>query len=200
MSGEARAAALPPDSAVLDLRLGESRQLFDSMDPAPFRQRDLDPRAAEYIVAWAEEVRADRPLAVIIHLDQNAGTFDEERVLPESVHEFFKVRAAAARRRLRQLLQEGRRSLLISLVFLAAMVVIGDLLTGLITRERSGEILKESLLIGGWVAMWRPLEIFLYGWWPILVEARLCDRLSRTIVRVVHAADIAPSAAIEPTR
>jgi hypothetical protein len=48
--------------------------------------------------------------------------------------------------------------------------------------------------------MWRPLEIFLYGWWPILVEARLCDRLSRTIVRVVHAADIAPSAAIEPTR
>ena len=89
---------------------------------------------------------------------------------------------------------------MISLVFLAAMVVIGDLLTGLITRERSGEILKESLLIGGWVAMWRPLEIFLYGWWPILVEARLCDRLSRTIVRVVHAADIAPSAAIEPTR
>jgi hypothetical protein len=200
MSGEARAAALPPDSAVLDLRLGESRQLFDSMDPAPFRQRDLDPRAAEYIVAWAEEVRADRPLAVIIHLDQSAGAFDEERVLPESVHEFFKLRAAASRRRLRQLLQEGRRSLLISLVFLATMVFIGDLLTGLITRERSGEILKESLLIGGWVAMWRPLEIFLYGWWPILVEARLCDRLSRAIVRVVHAADIAPSAAIEPAR
>ena len=200
MSDNDRGAAFPPNCAVLDLRLAESRQLFDSMDPAPFRQRDLDPRAEEYIVEWAQDVRADRPLALIIHLDQNAGTFDEERVLPESVHAFFKMRAAGARRRLRQLLQEGRRSLLISLVFLAAMVVIGDLLTGRITRERSGEILKESLLIGGWVAMWRPLEIFLYGWWPILVEARLCDRLSRTIVRVVHAADIAPSAAIEPTR
>ena len=200
MSDNDRGAAFPANCAVLDLRLAEWRQLFDSMDPAPFRQRDLDPRAEEYIVEWAQDVRADRPLALIIHLDQKAGTFDEERVLPESVHAFFKMRAAGARRRLRQLLQEGRRSLLISLVFLAAMVVIGDLLTGRITRERSGEILKESLLIGGWVAMWRPLEIFLYGWWPILVEARLCDRLSRTIVRVVHAADIAPSAAIEPTR
>jgi hypothetical protein len=200
MSDDDRGAAFPANCAVLDLRLAESRQLFDSMDPAPFRQRDLDPRAEEYIVAWAQDVRADQPLALVIHLDQKVATFDEERVLPESVHEFFKVRAAAARRQLRQLLQEGRRTLLISLVFLATMVLVGDLLTGLITRERSGEILKESLLIGGWVAMWRPLEIFLYGWWPILVEARLCDRLSRTIVRVVHAADIAPSAAIEPTR
>jgi hypothetical protein len=200
MSDDDRGAAFPPNCAVLDLRLAESRQLFDSMDPAPFRQRDLDPRAEEYIVEWAQDVPADRPLALIVHLDQKAGTFDEERVLPESVHEFFKMRAAAARRRLRQLLQEGRRSLLISLVFLAAMVVIGDLLTGLITRERSGEILKESLLIGGWVAMWRPLEIFLYGWWPIRVEARLCDRLSGAFVHVVHGVDVAPSAAIDPTR
>jgi hypothetical protein len=195
MSDNDRGAAFPANCAVLDLRLAEWRQLFDSMDPAPFRQRDLDPRAEEYIVEWAQDVRADRPLALIIHLDQKAGTFDEDRVLPESVHAFFKVRAAAARRRLRQLLQEGRRSLLISLVFLAAMVVVGDLLTGLITRERSGEILKESLLIGGWVAMWRPLEIFLYGWWPIRVEARLCDRLSGAFVHVVHGADVASNAA-----
>jgi hypothetical protein len=41
-----------------------------------------------------------------------------------------------------------------------------------------GEILGHSLLIGGWVALWRPFEIFLYEWWPILGEARLYDRLS----------------------
>jgi len=28
-------------------------------------------------------------------------------------------------------------------------------------------ILDEGLLIIGWVALWRPLEIFLYDWWPI---------------------------------
>jgi len=26
---------------------------------------------------------------------------------------------------------------------------------------------RESLLVGGAVAPWRPLEIFLYDWWPI---------------------------------
>ncbi len=196
MSGEARAAALPPDSAVLDLRLGESRQLFDSMDPAPFRQRDLDPRAAEYIVGWAEEVRANQPLAIVIHLDRKAAGEGEERVLSDAVHAFYAQRAIAARRQLRQLLREGRRTLLISLVFLAMMVVLGDLLTAAVTSERSAEILREGLMIGGWVAMWRPMEIFLYGWWPIRVEARLCDRLGRAIVRVVHDDDAALATAI----
>lgn len=40
------------------LFVGELRQLFDSLDPAPFRERDLDPKAAEYIVDSAREALA----------------------------------------------------------------------------------------------------------------------------------------------
>ena len=36
--------------------------------------------------------------------------------------------------------------------------------------------------------MWRPLEIFLYDWWPILGEQRVRERLSRVEVRVVAGA------------
>jgi hypothetical protein len=32
--------------------------------------------------------------------------------------------------------------------------------------------------------MWRPLEIFLYDWWPILGEKRLHERLARAEVRI----------------
>jgi hypothetical protein len=30
----------------------------------------------------------------------------------------------------------------------------------------------EGLLIVGWVALWRPLEVFLYEWWPIRQRQR----------------------------
>ena len=55
-------------------------------------------------------------------------------------------------------------------------------------------LLRESLLIGGWVAMWKPLEIFLYDWWPILGERRIQDRLSRIKTRIVCAASRSASA------
>ena len=55
------------------------------------------------------------------------------------------------------------------------------------------EVVSESLLIGGWVAMWRPLEVFLYDWWPIREEARLCDRLSAMPVKIVYEAKTTPT-------
>ena len=37
--------------------------------------------------------------------------------------------------------------------------------------------------------MWRPMEIFLYDWWPIRAEARLFDRLSAMPVRIAYTRD-----------
>jgi hypothetical protein len=75
-------------------------------------------------------------------------------------------------------------SLVIGAVFLAACLVTGDWVTHAFPDSRAAEILRESLTIGGWVAMWRPMEIFLYSWWPILRERRMNDRLSRMPVRI----------------
>ena len=43
---------------------------------------------------------------------------------------------------------------------------------------------RESLLIGGWVAMWRPLEICLYDWWPLLRRRRVYKSISRAQILV----------------
>ena len=50
------------------------------------------------------------------------------------------------------------------------------------------DVFREGLIICGWVAMWRPIQIFLYDWWPILGERRLYDRLCRMPVQIICAA------------
>ncbi|WP_415176918.1 hypothetical protein [Porticoccus sp.] len=47
------------------------------------------------------------------------------------------------------------------------------------------ELLSEGLMIGGWVAMWRPMEIFLYRWWPIVRRRRTYIRLAEMPVTVI---------------
>lgn len=175
---------LPPNCQVIEVHVGELNQLFNAMDPAPFRERDLDPNAEAFIVESARELHHDRPIALVVHLDRQAGTEDAAAILKDAVREFFKQRALATRRKLRQLFKVGRRSLVIGLVVVAASVLVGDLLASALQSTRFGGVLRESLLIGGWVAMWRPLEIFLYDWWPIRAEARLYDRLSAMPVRI----------------
>lgn len=178
--------ALPPGCERIEVYVGQLKQLFNAMDPSPFRERDLDPNAEEFIVGWAREASPHTQLALAVHLDRAAGVPEEPGALKDAVHEFFKHRAQATRRRLRQLLLLGRTSLMIGLVFLALSIIGGELVAGWIGGGRLADVARESFLIGGWVAMWRPLEIFLYEWWPIRAEARLYDRLGAMPVRITY--------------
>jgi hypothetical protein len=176
------------------VRVTELWQLFNAIDPSPFRKRDLDPRAEEFVVDWSRDLPRDAPLALLVHLERGAGRPDEAPVLREAIHEFFGQRAARSRRSLRDLLRRGRTSLVIGLACLTSFIIIGDALAKYLEGTGSGGIVRESFLIGGWVAMWRPLEVFLYDWWPIRAEARLYDRLSTMPVKIVYEAEASSDA------
>jgi hypothetical protein len=49
-------------------------QLFNSMDPSPFQERDLDDDAEEFIVSWAQEFPR-RNVAFNRKLDPKKGEF-----------------------------------------------------------------------------------------------------------------------------
>ena len=185
---------IPQECVLIEVHVGELKQLFDAIDPSPFRDRDLDPKAEEFIVGWAKDVPRDASLALVVDLDREAGLPDEAAILRDAIHEFFRHRAEIYRRRLRELFRVGRTSLLIGLITLAGAIALGDFFSNLMKGSRIGEILRESLTIGGWVSMWRPLEVFLYDWWPMRNEATLSDRLATMPVRIRYANAIGPNA------
>lgn len=185
-SPNASSSGTEGSAQALALHVTELRRLFNSLDPAPFRQRDLDPAASDYIVEWAQEQPAAAPLGLVVHTDLPAPAADAAS-LRGAVQEYFRDRQRSTERRLRKLLRTGRISLLIGLAFLAAAVVIGESIASLFSKERYVTLVQESLIIGGWVALWRPMEIFLYDWWPIRAEARLYARLAAMDVRLRQA-------------
>jgi hypothetical protein len=44
---------IPPNCQLIEVRVGELKQLFNAMDPSPFREKDLDPNADAFIVGRA---------------------------------------------------------------------------------------------------------------------------------------------------
>lgn len=201
MKSKASSAPPAPDAGLLrpvmlDLYLADTRQLFNSMDPAPFRQRDLDPTAAQYILDWAWEVSATKPLALSVHLGRENSSGESAAILADAVHEYFRGRAVAARKELRKLFRTGRITLIIALVFLSLVNGLSGYISGLIPHEGIFWIISESLLIAATVALCQPIGIFLYDWWPIRADARLYDRLSVMDVQV-FTANTANSSAVE---
>ena len=174
----------PKQSAMIEVHVTDLKELFNSFDPTPFHKRDLDPDAEEFIAGWARDLPSSAPVGLLVHADREAESADGTELLQTAVRDHFSRRAAETRRKLRLLFRNGRVAMVIGLAVVAGSVLIGDLIESMLSERRIGSIIRESLLIGGWVAMWRPLEIFLYDWWPIRAEARLFDRLSAMIVQV----------------
>jgi hypothetical protein len=152
------------------------------MDPSPFPDRDLDDDAEQFIVSWAQEFPRRDPVSLVIHINQPPTQADAQHQVETAVHHYFAYRANLKRLELHQLLKEGRTSLFIGLLFLATCILTSQLL-----RRQEGTlsiVLREGLIIAGWVALWRPMEIFLYAWWPLLRKSRLYQKLSRMRVEV----------------
>src|SRR4029079_13734387 len=182
----AAGVGVTPASTVIEVRVAELRQLFNAIDPSPFRERDLDPRAEEFIIDWAKDLPPQEPWALVVPLERAAGRRDEATLLREAIHAYFGARVVTSRRRLRELFRRGRISLVIALTCLAGYIPIRDDIASYLAGRRLSDIIREGFLIGGWVAMWRPLEVFLYDWWPILGEVRLFDRLSGMPVHIEY--------------
>ena len=167
----------------IELRLAKLQQLFNSLDPSPFQERDLDQDAEDYIVESADEFRLQEPLRLVIHLPADQLQGEDGSRIEQALHNYFRYRHAECQRRLRFFFRDGRNALAVGLIFLLGCTVLRQLaLTwghGVML-----EIVDEGLLLLGWVAMWRPLEIFLYDWRPIWRRCRLLAKVSETPVAV----------------
>jgi len=173
----------PAHTGAIKLRLRDVSQLFNSMDPSPFIEKDLDDEAVEFILDWAEEFSPDARLKLHVYLEQWPAENPTE-LIRQAVHNYFTHRSEINDLEFRHLLKQGRTTLLIGLTFLAACLAISKAFL----RGEAGtwaSVLRESLTIAGWVAMWRPMQIYLYDWWPLRRRGRIYTKLSHMQVEVV---------------
>jgi len=173
---------------IIRVKLREISQIFNSMDPSPFTERDLDHDAEEFIVSWAQEFPPKAPIKLRIYLEQWP-TEDARELVRTAVHNYFAYRAKITGLEFKRLLRQGRTSLIIGLLFLASCLLVIGMFLGPGTGTWSA-VIRESLTIAGWVAMWRPMQIYLYDWWPLLRRSRIYAKLSHMPVELVQKAQI----------
>jgi hypothetical protein len=167
----------------VELNLRDINQLFNTIDPSPFHEKDLDHDAEEFMVGWTREFPLNEEVALVIYLNELPTDKDFEPIIEKAIQNYFAYRARLIQMDFRQLMRDGRHSLLIGGLFLAACLIASQALI----RPASGTLIsvaRESLTIGGWVAMWRPMEIFLYEWWPLRRRWRVYGKMSRMKVEV----------------
>lgn len=167
---------------LIEIRLSNINQIFNSLDPSPFIDREIDRTAKNYIIESIAELPLHSPAKVVLYVP-HAIDEDAKNFVPAAIHNYFHYCRDGKVKELRQLLRTGRISLAIALVFLGTCIAIGNQI-GMVITGTAGKILNEGLSIVGWVAMWRPIEIFLYDWIPLYREQRTFSQLCTVPIEI----------------
>ena len=168
-------------TATVSIHVRDLAQLFNSLDPAPFWDRDLDRDAAGFI----EDEFRDKQSADVWHLHVHVLEGDTSATdLQRAIESYYGRLANSARREMREHLRLGEVALagglVIFLLSMGARSILGSLFGHLPI------LLDEGLIILAWLALWRPAETLIYGWVPFYRNRRLFERLAgiKVLVRL----------------
>jgi hypothetical protein len=174
---------LEDDYHCIDIVLTSILQLFDGRDPSPFKERDLEEDFSRYLILAIREIGVQEKVKLVIKMQEHHPSFLKAKDVEEAIYTYYSFELENSRNDLRVLFKQGRSTLAMGLAFLAACY------TGYYFTKDQATLfwgfLGEGLHVMGWVAMWKPINLFLYEWWPIKDRMALMSSLQHLKVEIV---------------
>lgn len=167
----------------LYLKIGSLNALFDDRDPESLPLRRLNPEWLEYVFDMMNDMPGNGKVHLSLQTNQDILGAWKVETLAMSLHEHLKDHDELLRRRLKGNFQKGRSALGVGLITLVIFTALSEATT-LLYLGIFQQVLEEGFLIFGWVALWRPIEILLYDWWPIAEDRKKIKRLLAGHIKV----------------
>ena len=168
---------------VIEIVLKTVMQLFNSFDPSPFHEKELDSGAEEYLYNTVDDLPVAAPVKLVIYLPGELINDQIRQSIILGIKTHFSYRTAIDQRELKRLFKRGRQVLIIAIVLLFFSLLGGQLVARLPQSIITGMV-QSVLLIFSWVVLWEPVYIFIYGWWPITKKQKIHKKISDMEIEV----------------
>jgi len=166
----------------LTLHLQNARDILRSPE-VPYRKRTINRDAEDFIVEEAENIPRKEAINIVVYLLSSETERKDD--IGIALHRNFCYRKEQSQRKFKRVLQYGWRTLAIALCLLVVLFSLTEIAIRLWSENRIAMFIRESFIILGWVALWRPMELLLYDWYPIKRNIDLFRRLEDRNVQVI---------------
>jgi len=169
---------------LIEIKLSSVMQLFNSFDPAPFHEKELDTAAEHYIVDTVKDFSKKTRFRILIYLPPDIAGSERAQKIPQAIHNHFAYKVLVQDRKFRMRFRHGRFTLLVGLSFLAIALFARQEVSHM-SNLLYAQIFSDALLIIGWAAMWEPVTVLLYELWPIIRQKHTYEKISTMEIEVL---------------
>jgi len=149
--------------------------LYNEWDFSPQKKRDMDEDLFKYIISCSSEIPMKMKIIIRMHLPATIKSDDKEKFAKLGIERYFNYclerNTFQRRKAYRNMLSYG----IAGLVFL----IMGSYLPQIMQDFSFQEIIREGLVIGGWVLFWESFSI-------IFFEDAFFRETRRHLRRLIH--------------
>lgn len=165
---------------LIEIKLLSVQQLFNSFDPAPFHEKELDRDAVQYIEDSVMDFPMKTQFRIVVYLPAGSAESSEGREIPAAISNHFRYMAMMEQRRFQRRWVYGQFTILVGLTFLALAMIASRIVSVYFSEYSFAQLIANALEVAGWVAMWEPVTVHLYQLWPIIKMKKIYEKISTT--------------------
>jgi hypothetical protein len=152
----------------------------DSAAEACQDEDELYEPGMDYLVSRLRGSRLRRRGQLVLALPPGAVRPEIMAAAHRAIDRYCRHKILESKRALNEVLWTGLKSLQVGVLFLAGCLVLAAAIAQSNVAPGSfDDVATQGLTIIGWVSLWRPVETFLYDWWPLWRDVRVYDYIQR---------------------
>lgn len=140
-------------SYVIETSLNGYLDVFNKWDPAPFERRDLDSHLKRFLEECASDIPLRYSVIICFHVPNDKRDQAKEDLICSGIRTYFSLQVHLVKREMQGHNRNAFYYVLTSIVFLLAVFNLEEVLKGNVLLT----ILREGLIIGGWVFLWEAM-------------------------------------------
>ena len=169
---------------LIEIKLSSIIQLFNSFDPAPFHEKEIDSAAEHYIVDTVDDFPHKTQFRIVIYLPPDLAASDAAKKISPAIQNHFQYKTLVAERAFRSRLKYGRFTLVLGVSFLFFSLLVSQYIMN-ISSSFASQLVADALLIAGWVAMWEPVTVLLYELYPLVQKKKTYQKISTMEIEIL---------------
>ncbi|NCB01328.1 MAG: hypothetical protein EOM67_04070 [Spirochaetia bacterium] len=143
---------------IIDVSLDKYLDYFHEWDNSNYKRRDLHPDLAQFLDVCSTEIPLNRKLEIVFDIKTKHEDLQKESMIKNSYHNYYIALFQYVNR-------EIRRKVRFSLIVAFIAIFIISMYYFILTPSNSlliSRIIREGILIGGWVFMWEAFHIIAF--------------------------------------
>lgn len=169
----------------IELRIAHPAQFYNLLDPAPNDEKEINHATESYIMDSLEDMPNDKRSSAKIVLYLEKTLYDDEEIrtdMEQAIQSHFALRLCSANQKYKLSMNKGRRYLARGLIFLIICLILSSVVTSTYNQNDIIYAIGQSFVVIGWVALWKPVEFYLYDRHDSLNERKILKQLETITV------------------